>query len=478
MARRYHRGAGAVLLAAACHRSLPPVDTGFVAKWPETNFALARAERLSPPVASRVAAYVAVALFEGWAASSDSLRSLAGQLKGLDSLPRPEPGARYDPASVAVEAQTTVLRALYADGFPSTAVAITRLHDSLMAVRSGTGVPEDVARASREYGARLGGAIIEWARKDGFAETRQLPFTMPVGPQYWVPTATPAQYRSQNLSGGTDIVLLDNPTGKAEPRTESERSLTVNRPKRPGTTVPGIDPTKPVEPHWGELRTFGIPDADTCQAPKPAPFSPEPGSDFYAQAQRVYQVSKTLTAEQRRTAQFWADNPGESGTPASHWLMIVAQVATQRRLSPERTAEAYALTAIATADAFIACWHLKYQVNLLRPVTYIQRYIDPRWQTVLVTPPFPEYASGHAIQSAASAEVLTALLGDETPFEDATHVSIGHPPRHFASFRKAAAEAAMSRLYGGIHYPMGNDNGAAQGRCIGRTVLDRVHTRR
>lgn len=229
MATTYLRVLGFLFLTAACRRSLPSVDTGFAAKWPETNFALAPAERLSPPVAGRVAAYAAIALFEGWAA-----------------------------ASVAVEAQTTVLRALYADGFPSTAVAITRLHDSLITVRRTIGVPQDVAGASRDYGARLGVAIVEWARRDGFAETRSLPFAMPVGPQSWVPTATPAQYRSQNLSGATDIILLDNPTGKAEPRTESERSLTVNRPKRPGTT-PGnslLDQQR----EWSGARSLHRPD--------------------------------------------------------------------------------------------------------------------------------------------------------------------------------------------------------------------------
>jgi membrane-associated phospholipid phosphatase len=154
----------------------------------------------------------------------------------------------------------------------------------------------------------------------------------------------------------------------------------------------------------------------------------------------------------------------------------MSSLATEKSLSPERTVEMYALTAIAMADAFIGCWKTKYEVNLLRPVTYIQRYIDPAWQSLLNTPPFPEYPSGHSAQSAAAAEVLTALLGG-VPFVDSTHVALGHAPRRFESFHAAAREAQTSRLYAGIHYPMAIDNGAVQGRCIGQAVLRRVHTR-
>ena len=469
----------ALLVLAGCQRLLPPAETGFVTKWTASNYALARAERLSPPVASRVSAYASIALYEGWSAFSDSLRTLAGQLNGLDSLPQPPKGKRYDPALVGVEAQTTVLRELYKDGFASTQVAITVLHDSLVGARRQQGVSEGIALASQAYGAQVGKAILAWAAGDSFLETRGMQFTMPVGPQYWTPTATKAQYRPQNLSADRDFVAFDNPTAAARPGEMGDRSTTVNRPKRMGTVfTPGIDPTKPVEPYWGRLRTFAIPSADTCQAPRPIPFDTRKGSPFYQQALRVYDVGNTETEEQRRIAYFWADNPGESGTPAGHWLGIISQFADQHQLSPERAVEAYALSAIAMADAFIACWHLKYQVNLIRPYSYIHKYIDPNWQTTILTPPFPEYASGHAIQSAATAEILSALLGGNTPFDDATHVILGHPVKHFASFRAAAAEAAMSRLYGGIHYPMGNENGAAQGRCIGRKVLQRVHTRR
>jgi membrane-associated phospholipid phosphatase len=135
---------------------------------------------------------------------------------------------------------------------------------------------------------------------------------------------------------------------------------------------------------------------------------------------------------------------------------------------------------LAVADAFIACWQTKYTYNLLRPVTYINQLLDPAWAPLLVTPPFPEYTSGHSVQSGAAATVLTDLFG-ERPFTDTTHVTHGLlpplAPRSFASFVEAAAEAGISRLYGGIHFRPAIERGLEQGRCVGQTVLGRIHFR-
>ena len=129
---------------------------------------------------------------------------------------------------------------------------------------------------------------------------------------------------------------------------------------------------------------------------------------------------------------------------------------------------------VAQADAFIGCWHTKYEYNVLRPITYIRRHIDPSWEPFIVTPPFPEYTSGHSMQSSAAATVLTSLLGD-VAFDDSTNLAIGHPVRRFQSFVAASNEAAISRLYGGIHYPMAIENGQEQGP-LHRTPCDRAIT--
>ena len=136
-------------------------------------------------------------------------------------------------------------------------------------------------------------------------------------------------------------------------------------------------------------------------------------------------------------------------------------------------AEAYARVGLAMGDAFIGCWKVKYTYNLIRPISYIQQYIDDQWTSLLGTPPFPTYASGHSTSSGAAATVLTDLFGARS-FTDWTHTVRGLPPRFFDSFEDAAQEAADSRLYGGIHYRFDNEEGLAHGQRIGQLILDRV----
>jgi membrane-associated phospholipid phosphatase len=202
---------------------------------------------------------------------------------------------------------------------------------------------------------------------------------------------------------------------------------------------------------------------------------------FYANALEVYQTNLNLTDEQTTIAQYWADNAGATGTPPGHWIAIVGQLARNNNLSLMATAEAYARVGLAVADAFISCWQTKYMYTLLRPVTYIQDLIDPDWTPLLVTPSFPSYTSGHSTQSGAAATVLTdrfdAMAFTDTLFTD-HELTPPQAPRSFTSFDEAAEEAALSRLYAGIHYPFDNDNGLAQGRCVGQVILDRIAFKR
>jgi hypothetical protein len=147
------------------------------------------------------------------------------------------------------------------------------------------------------------------------------------------------------------------------------------------------------------------------------------------------------------------------------------------RLTAEQTAELFVLGAVAQADAFISCWRAKYETLVLRPITYVRRVFDSTWHPLLSTPPFPEYTSGHSVQSGATAEVLTQLFGPMA-FVDSAQVSLGHAPRRYRDFWTAAREAALSRLYGGIHYRAAVERGLDQGRCIGRLVSDRLITRK
>src|SRR5438132_706852 len=233
MLKRGLVGCGIVVVAASmgCRVAPPPVDARILTDWMRAQYALVRAERLSPPGASRVFAYGAVALYEGVAAGSPRLRSLAGQLNGLTELPRPQPRERYDWAIVAASAETTLLKVLFKEGLPATQVAIAQLGDSQIAARRAS---RPVRDRSTAYGAALGRAIADWATGDRFSETRGLAWKPPQGRRYWVNTAEPQQYTSVSLSAQSEGVSLQNPADTLTAGAAAERSLIVSRPKWAG----------------------------------------------------------------------------------------------------------------------------------------------------------------------------------------------------------------------------------------------------
>src|SRR3989441_5782552 len=229
MLKRGLVGCGIVVVAASvgCRAAPPPVDARILTDWMRAQYALVRAERLSPPVASRVFAYGAVALYEAVAAGSPRLRSLAGQLNELNELPRPQPRERYDWAIVAASAETTLLKVLFKEGLPATQVAIAQLGDSQIAARRAS---RPVRDRSTAYGAALGRAIADWATGDRFSETRGLAWKPPQGRRYWVNTAEPQQYISSSLSAQSEGVSLENPADTLTAGGAREPPLLVTRP--------------------------------------------------------------------------------------------------------------------------------------------------------------------------------------------------------------------------------------------------------
>ena len=225
-----------------------------------------------------------------------------------------------------------------------------------------------------------------------------------------------------------------------------------------------------LQPFWGGNRCFAI-GSGAARAPGDhPPYSEASGSAFRREAREVYDTVNALTSEQAAIARFWSDDPGATATPPGHSVSIATQVLRRERSSLAEAAETYARVGMAVSDAFVSCWFQKYRYNLLRPVTYARAQFDADWLPLLVTPPFPEYPSGHSVQSGAAFQVLTDLFGRQYGFVDRTHDELGFAPRHFRSFLEAADEAAVSRLYGGIHFRAAIENGLAQGRHIGRAV--------
>jgi membrane-associated phospholipid phosphatase len=211
----------------------------------------------------------------------------------------------------------------------------------------------------------------------------------------------------------------------------------------------------PVEPLAGAWRPWNIRSSDAFR-PKPPP---RPGSDAFARDLReVSDVAATLTSDQRRIALHWADGPG-TDTPPGHWNRIAIELAASRHLSLSQTARFLAALNTAQADAFIAAWDAKFTYWSIRPVTAIRRYVDPDWTPLLVTPPFPGYVSGHATTSAAAATVLGHFF-----------------PSRAREFDRMAREAALSRLYAGIHFRSDNEAGLELGRRVGTAALNAFPT--
>lgn len=445
-----------------------------VSEWMHTLYGVIRTERISPPIASRFVAYAAVALHEGLAAGSRGPGSLVGTLNGLANLPTPNDGERYDGTLVSVAAELVVTDSLLADALPATRATLANLVDSLNQSRVALGVSEDVRDRSAELGRRIGLAIVSWSRSDGFDSTRGRPYQAPVGPGLWINDSPGSVYASQNLSGATEFVGLDNPANNARPGTTSDRGLIMNRPKKTGLKgLPPVNMAGTNEPYWGSLRPFVLKTWNECPIADPPPYSTDPGSPLYQNALAVAEFRKSLTPEQRNIAFYWADNPGETGTPVGHWMAIASQMVSQQSLSANAAARMFVLSATAQADAFIATWGYKYRYNLIRPRTYIRRVIDSTWEPLIPTPPFPEYPSGHSAQSSAAATALTAMLG-EVAFDDSSGVAIGPAIQRFSSFTEAAQAAGQSRIYGGIHFDVGNQGGRAVGNCIGAKVAERL----
>ena len=386
----------------------------------------------SPPVASRALAYMGLALYESVVPGMPNALSLAGQLNELSSLPWAQPDEPLHWPTVANASLAAMARMMFPTASAENKGRIDLLERSLPLKYAQdfdpVAVGNDTRIRSETFGRLMAMSLMTWARTDGGHEAW--------GPlrrsrQAYVPPSGPGQWAA---------------------------------------TPPSFAPA--LLPWWGDNRPFALQAASDCPAPPPPAYSEEPGSAFYKEAQEVYALSKAATQEQRQFALYWADDPGKTPTPAGHWAFIATDLLKARKADLGQAAQTYARLNIAMADAFIAAWKTKYSVNLLRPVTAIQGGIDSNWVPPLMhTPNFPEYPSGHSVQSSAAAAVLAAVFGTTTAFTDSTHNDRGWGPRTFKSFTAAADEAALSRLYAGIHFRAGVLGGQVQGRCVAAKAL-------
>ncbi|MCA0958992.1 vanadium-dependent haloperoxidase [Muricauda ruestringensis] len=427
-----------VLVLASCQKKQEPIEISpeeFHASVDKVIEVMIH-DIFSPPVASRIFAYPNIAAYEIVALKNDSYNSLAGQVTGLESIPKPENEENINYEMAALVAHMDLNKRLI-----FSEERIESFRDSLYTIWKEKNEP--VFMASKQYGLQVANFIGEWMDKDNYKETRTMP-------KFSVDSEDPSRWQ---------------PT--------------------PPAYMNGI------EPHWEKIRPFAIDSAQQFKPIPPPEFSMEKDSEFYKEVMEVYEVRKSMIgkgdkSEEIAIAQFWDCNPYVSVTrghlmfatkkitPGAHWIGISKIASRKTNADFAKTVYAYTKTSIAIADAFISCWDEKYRSNLIRPETVINEYIDDSWEPVLQTPPFPEYTSGHSVVSGAAAVALTDIFGDDFAFDDDTEVAYGLPVRSFTSFNQAADEAALSRMYGGIHYRAAIVVGIKQGRDLGKFVVDKL----
>ena len=277
----------------------------------------------------------------------------------------------------------------------------------------------EAVNQAQMYGKQVALAVAEWSKTDG-ADNSNLPY-QPKGDGYWEPT--PAAYAPANVPG------------------------------------------------WVNVRAF-IPASTNNLPPAPVPFSTESGTAFYNMVKEVYDVSQSLTDEQKAIANFWDDAPnGKYVSVFGHWFSIFRQLLNHKKPSLLKAAEAYMRLGITMHDAGIATWKAKYHFHQVRPITYIRKHMGiENWNSFIGTPPHPEYVAAHATLSGSAAYALEKAFGSRYSFTDHTYDDIGMTPRRFNTIGDAAKEAGLSRLFGGIHYRSSIEQGLELGRKTGAIV--------
>ena len=387
---------------------------------------------VNPPAASRYYAYTLLGAYEIVSQNDENIPGLSSILKDYNRVHISADKKSYDPRLASLYCILETGKRMLPSGF-----MLQKEEDSLLRICKKAKITPAVINQSVVVAKAMAESIITYSNKDNYNKlSARLGYTPVKGDAYWNPT--PPVYMEA------------------------------------------------VEPNWKIIRPMIIDSAGQFKPAGLIPFSKDSSSDFYKLAKEVYDISRNPPPGNIAIANFWDCNPFAVSTeghmmigykqisPGGHWMNIAGIAAIRGRLSFNQSVVVQTMLSVALMDAFISCWEEKYRSNRIRPVTYINRYIDVRWEPLLQTPPFPEYTSGHSIVSTTAAEILTFFFGDDFHFTDNTEELFGINSRSFTSFRQAASEASISRLYGGIHFRDAIVNGQTDGREIGELVIQKM----
>ncbi len=387
-----------------------------------------------PTVAARAYGYLGVTAYESVVHGISGAQSLAGQIQGMEagSLPLPDRQKKYNWALVSNKAMADMMRDMFGANLHTEDAALIDQMEANSKTSLAAGMDADVVARSEAYGAALADAIYQISKTDGgdasYIDPWQLPFELPIADSCWVPTGPQPQ---------------------------------------------------PLSPRWQYNRSFIANIAEDTKVPPHMAFSTDPSSEFYAIAMVVNnQVVNLNGPEEITIAKYWADDPFNTCTPTGHTFNIIKQLLAESGATLEKSAVALGMMGVAENDAFISCWKSKYDDMLIRPVSYIQQYINPDFTTVIGTPPFPSYISGHSAEIGAGIKVMIDLFADADgnyTFTDLSQQQYGFTPRSFDNFYDLANECAASRFYGGIHYEMDNFVGLDLGMAVGDEVVNAIN---
>ena len=383
-------------------------------------------------IASRNYAYANIAAYEVMVLGDSRFQSLAGQIKHLPALPH------IDTANADIHYATLLVFCKVGEAVTFPEGSMQKYVALLDSIATASHMSKAMKAASKKVADSAGNHILRWSKKDNYLQTRTASkYSVTEEEGRWIPT--PPMY------------------------------------------------AQAVEPHWMEIRPMLLDSASQFKPARPPVFDiKNKNSVYYKALLEVKSTVDSLNDEQKNIADFWDDNPFKmnvSGhimfatkkfSPPGHWMNIVGIGSQKANADFSTTVAAYAETSIALFDAFISCWDEKFRSNCIRPETVINKYVTSDWQPYIQTPPFPSHTSGHATISAAAAEVMTNWFGDKLTFIDTSSLEFGIASRRIVSFREAAKEAAMSRLYGGIHYRFDNDHGNVAGIKIGEYILEKL----
>ena len=425
------------LLASCSNKQTPSLSDQDVAlQWAKMSLFITQyTPANSPTFASRGFGYIGLTMYESIVNGYESHNSIAGQLNGLDNLPKPQIDKSYDWVLSLNAAQASILKNVYLQTSDENKIKIDSLESVIYNQFAAKLNDEETAERSIEYGKSIAEAIFEWSKSDG-------------------------GHRGYLYNFDKNAL----------------------HPERPGSWKPPLFAQSfshlPLHPHWGGNRTF-LKENKDLPTPEIIPYDTVPGSPYYNEFLQVYEKDKVLTQQEKEAAIWWGDDPDVTFTPPGHSYYIATLAIEKEMPSLIKCAETYAKVGLSVADAFINCWKWKYYFFSERPNTFIPKYIDQEWESFWPDPPFPCFPSGHAIQAAAAAVALQDIYGDKFNFVDKAHEGRERDDvrdtdfviRSFDSFWGAAQETADSRFWGGIHTPQDNIVGLEEGSKIARNVI-------